>query len=245
MSKYSLKRYVERTLRLEPYKADYRLKELPSYLHESLIGLLLSDGSIERPSKSGGARLSVILGFKTLPYLFHLYNLFEPYIDNNISISEVYNNKTSHAHSIARFKTCMMPIFVYYHNMFYNLDVNLNRYVKIVPKNICNLMTPVVLAHLIMGDGNIQKGSDIIRIYTNSFTKLEVEQLAIAITKNLDIKTKTVHDRNGQYILTISRSQLGKVKVLIGEFVHPSMLYKLGVSEFGFKFNYRNILDKI
>jgi LAGLIDADG DNA endonuclease family len=41
--------------------------------------------------------------------------------------------------------------------MFYKFDDELNRYVKIVPKDIDNLMTPVVLAHLIMGDGNLKK----------------------------------------------------------------------------------------
>jgi hypothetical protein len=72
--------------------------------------------------------------------------------------------------------------------------------VKILPENIDSLMTPVVLAHLIMGDGNLKKGEGIIRIYTNSLTKLEVEKLAITITSKLDIRTKAVHDRNGQYI---------------------------------------------
>jgi hypothetical protein len=59
-------------------------------------------------------------------------------------------------------------------------------------------MTPVVLAHLIKGDGNLKGGEGIIRIYTNSFTRLEVEKLAI--TSKLNIRTKAVHDRNGQYI---------------------------------------------
>jgi len=245
MSDYSLKRYIKSTLKLDSYKADYRLNKLPSYLHETLIGLLLSDGSVERPSKTGGARLSVILGFDTLPYLMHLYNLFEPFIDNHFSISEVNNRQTGNAHSIVRFRTCMSPIFVYYHNMFYKFDDELNRYVKIVPKDIDNLMTPVVLAHLIMGDGNLKKGDNIIRIYTNSFTKTEVEHLAFVITNKLGIITKAVHDRKGQYMLTISKSQLDKVKSLIEPYMHPSMLYKLGISAGQVGFNISNILDKI
>lgn len=102
-----------------------------------------------------------------MPYLLHLYNLFEPYIDSGFSISEVYNNKTGKSYDTARFKTGMMPIFVYYHDMFYNYDENAQRYIKRLPENIDSLMTPVVLANLIMGDGNLKGGEGIIRIYTS------------------------------------------------------------------------------
>lgn len=40
-------------------------------------------------------------------------------------------------------------------------------------------MSPVVLAHLIMGDGNLKLLDEIIHIYTNSFTKGEVELLSL------------------------------------------------------------------
>jgi LAGLIDADG DNA endonuclease family len=153
----------------------YRLMSIfPPYLHQVAIGLLLSDGSIERPTRTGGARLSVILGINSLPYLLHLYNLFEPYIDSGFSISEVSNKKTGKSYDTARFQTGMMPIFVNYHDMFYYYDEVAQRYIKRVPENIDSLMTPVVLANLIMGDGNLKGSEGIIRIYTNSFTRLEV-----------------------------------------------------------------------
>ena len=47
----------------------------------------------------------------------------------------------------------------------------------------------------------------IIRIYTNSFSKEEVELLASSITVKLNILTRVVHDRNNQYVITISKSQ--------------------------------------
>ena len=39
-----------------------------------------------------------------------------------------------------------------------------------------------------------------------------------------------MHDRNNQYMLTISRTQLEKVRELIGPHMHVSMCYKLGLS---------------
>lgn len=96
MSEYSLKRFINRTpvAKLDTVKRESRLLSiLPSHLHQVIIGLLLSDGSIERPAKTGGARLSVILGINTLPYLNHLYGLFEPMTDSGITHVEVENKK--------------------------------------------------------------------------------------------------------------------------------------------------------
>jgi hypothetical protein len=45
------------------YKLKYRSKLImPSYLDQVLIGLLLSDGSLEKSSKTSLARLSVMFG---------------------------------------------------------------------------------------------------------------------------------------------------------------------------------------
>jgi len=68
MSEYSLKRFIKRTLRLDPaLQKDRLMSVLPSYLDQVVFGLLLSDGSVERPTRTGGARLSVILGINTYP----------------------------------------------------------------------------------------------------------------------------------------------------------------------------------
>src|SRR5690348_10843533 len=92
-------------------------------------------------------------------------------------------------------------------------------------------MTPVVLAHLIMGDGNLKSPDKILRIYTNSFIKDDVELLASSITYKFDIKTKVVHDRNNQYIITISKSELHKVKDIIQDHMHSSMFYKIDLDK--------------
>lgn len=96
-----------------------------------------------------------------------------------------------------------------------------------------------------MGDGNLKSKDDIISIYTNSFTKEEVELLALAISKKLRILTKVVHDRKDQYIILISKDQLIKVRELLIPYMHPSMYYKLGLENSNFKFNYKNIIDYV
>jgi hypothetical protein len=82
--------------------------------------------------------------------------------------------------------------------MFYKWDTNLNKNIKIVPIFIIEYMDPIVLAYLIMGDGNWDKGRNRVRIYTNSFTKEEVTSLSIAINSKLNIYTGVLHDRKDQ-----------------------------------------------
>ena len=59
-------------------------------------------------------------------------------------------------------------------------------------------MNPIVLAYLIMTDGNFDKSRNRIRIYTNSYSKLEVEKLAKSIELKLDIYVGVLHDRKDQ-----------------------------------------------
>lgn len=214
----------------EEYKIEYRNKlTMPSYLDQVLIGLLLSDGHLEKSSKTSLARLNVMFGSLHISYLLHLYNLFEPYNDSLVRIIEIYNKNTKVNYTQVGFKTVSLPIFLIYHKLFYVYDEKLKKYIKIVPYNIEDLITPVSLAHLIMGDGNFKSKDKIIRIYTNSFSKKEVERLSIGINNKLGIITKVTHDRNDQYMLTIAKNQLEKIRSLILPYMHESMLYKLGL----------------
>jgi len=65
-------------------------------------------------------------------------------------------------------------------------------------------MTPITLAHLIMGDGNYDSTRNRVRIYTNAFSYEDNLRIAAAVTEKLGISTSVMHDRKDQYILTIN-----------------------------------------
>lgn len=51
MNKTTLLRYVNSLTKLPVHKYEYRIKsKLPKYLNDVLVGLLLSDGHLERSS---------------------------------------------------------------------------------------------------------------------------------------------------------------------------------------------------
>jgi LAGLIDADG DNA endonuclease family len=255
MTNLILKRYILKTLKIENYKQDYRLMDkLPKYLNDTLIGLLLSDGGLQKSSETSNVRLSVTMSMYSYPYIFHLYNLFEPYIDTDLKAIDIKNsnkleyNNNNNKYSTVRFKTISAPQFMYYYNIFYKKNIINNKWEKIIPWELKHNFNAISLAHLIMGDGNYLRERNIIRIYTNSFTQNNVILLSDIINKNLSISSKVVHDRNNQYIIVIEKGNVDLTRKITLPYMHPSMLYKLGVPKSvipNYKFDYFNIIKKI
>ena len=113
--------------------------------------------------------------------------------------------------------------------MFYELNPETNKYIKIVPKNIIDSKNTIVLAFLIMGDGNFDKWRNRVRIYTNSFSKQEVENLSLAINYKLGIYVGVLYDRKDQWILTIGAKNLELLRNTVSVHFHSSMLYRIGL----------------
>jgi hypothetical protein len=87
------------TLKINNYKYDYRLmNKLPQYLNDTLIGLLLLlDEELQKSTHTSSVRLSVTMSVKSYSYIFHLYSLFEPYIDTHLKIIDIKNtNKVNY-----------------------------------------------------------------------------------------------------------------------------------------------------
>jgi hypothetical protein len=200
---------------------------LPQNLNDILIGLMLGDGHLYKSSSTSNSRFEISFGKDREFFAIWVSDLFEDYSNSGIKI--IYYDKSLLSTSFGyRFKTKSLSIFNYYHDLFYKKDNTIWKYKKIVPSNIKNLMNPIVLAYLIMTDGNFDKSRNRIRIYTNSYSKLEVEKLAKSIELKLDIYVGVLHDRKDQWILTIGAQQLDKLRSLVKPHFEPSMLYRLG-----------------
>jgi len=196
--------------------------ELSKYLAQVLTGQLLGDANCSRSSPTSNTRITWSFGLKYEAYSEYIADLFKGYGNTGI-----YYVKSG-----IRLKTLSSSVFNEYYNMFYILCSETEKMKKIVPKNIMRLMTPITLAHLIMGDGNYDKGRNRVRIYTNSFSLEDCELLARSI-KNMGIEVNVMKDKLGskgqQYILTIGAKQLPLLQKLISPYMHESMLYRIGL----------------
>ncbi len=177
-----------------------------------IIGLLLGDGSLYRKNVHSNARLELSFGSKYKDFALSIEDILKDYLSNplksvNIKInSKIYLNY--------RLKTKSLPLFSELFDLFYKLDSEGIKYKKLIPVNIWDLLDPVSLAYLIMGDGNFDKGRNRIRIY-NNFKKQEVELLAKSINLKFGIYVGVLHDRKDQWIMTIGAKQLTSLRELV------------------------------
>lgn len=245
-----------KSLEQRPFSDNW--KTSLSYLEQALIGILLGDGHLEKSSKGvlAQSRLRITFAGKYKELANHIAGIFSEHITSKgLRYSEIKNRDTSELYHRISLTTKVSPLFEFYHKLFYvnlsnltdtatNLDsINdlkantnknvkniKNKYIKIIPSNIEELLTPVVLAFFICGDGNYHKTKQIIRLCTNSYSKKEVELLAKALYNKFNLESRLEHVRNNQYILIIRKSQLPIIQNLVKDHIHPSMLYRIGVN---------------
>ena len=95
-----------------------------------------------------------------------------------------------------------------------------------VPYNIYDLLTPVALAHFIMGDGGFKSKG--IFICTDSYSIQDVVRIMNVLIIRYDLKC-TLHKYADRYRIYISRKSIHKVVKIVKPHFVPSMYYKLGI----------------
>ena len=97
-----------------------------------------------------------------------------------------------------------------------------------MPNNIYELLTPVALAHLIMGDGTT-KNTGLI-ICTDSYTVQDTVLLMNVLIVRYDLKCTLHKSSNGlANRIYISKSSVSKVVEITKPHLIPSMYYKIGI----------------
>lgn len=195
--------------------------KLPPYQKGVIIGLLLSDGWLIFASKTNkNARLGFQQSLTQSNYVLHVFNLLSHYCSNLPQVSKkVRSGKISYA---LGFFTRSLPCFSELHSLFYPTGI------KIIPNNIYELLTPVALAHLIMGDGGFKSKG--IYLCTDSYSIQDVVKLINVLILRYDLKcTLHVSSSGHGYRIYISRNSVGKVVEIVKPHLIPSMYYKVGM----------------
>lgn len=205
------------------------MKKITYNLNKIIIGQILADGHVEITGKN--CRLSFSFGTAYQEYANWIYFLIKDYCSN--SVYTVLSKAKDKSYINYRLKTRTNLIFNQYHEIFYKI-LETGKYRKIVPINIEELICPIVLAHLIIGDGTFSPVDSRIRISTYNYTFQECEMLSKAIKNNCNIVSKVLYDRIGhsgekQYILTIGKNQLIKVQQTVQIDMHQTILYRIGI----------------
>lgn len=115
-----------------------------------------------------------------------------------------------------------MPCLTQFHSLFY-----VNK-IKIVPQNIYELLTPVALAHLIMGDGAVIRHGLI--ICTNSYSIQDIIRLINVLIIRYRLECGLHLKRQNQkieYMIYIRQASMPLLRTIVAPYFHPSMYYKI------------------
>jgi len=190
-----------------------------------IIGSLLGDAYANNRSGEG-VRIYYRQSIIHKEYLFWLYKFFytRGYASNlpPREYSRTIRSKPGKIYYGFEFNTFTFTSFNWIHKLFYKDGI------KIIPFNIVEYLTPLALAVLIMDDGGWANNE--IKIATNSFQLLEIELLSEVLKSKYNIET-TIKNLSGKglYSLYIKKQSIKDIRDLLLPYMHPSMLYKLGI----------------
>ncbi|GAA4910320.1 hypothetical protein GCM10023405_35480 [Streptomonospora salina] len=123
-----------------------------------------------------------------------------------------------------QFFTRSLPCFTELYSLFYPNKI------KVIPVNIYDLLTPVALAHLIMGDGESRTSGLV--LCTNSFTVQDVVRLmnVLIIRYRLGCVLRLKNqNKKTEYLIYIRQDSMPLLRSIVTPYLHPSMHYKLKI----------------
>ena len=213
-------------------RANYTIHQ-DSYLFQALIGLILSDMSVLRAkTRSTGAhpnskrvsnsRLRFGQGWPNVMFLWHVYTLLMEYC-SVFPYSGVTLNKSTGSTDVGFFfNTITLPCFNYFYDIFH-----VDR-VKVVPTMIYDLLTPVGLAYLIMGDGSYHIRDGYVVICTEGFTNPDNLLLMSVLVNKFGLSCRIERHVSSSRII-IRRQSIDLLRSLVLPYMIPEMRYRVGV----------------
>ena len=201
-------------------RSQLSMVKLPLHIQSIMVGLILSDDWITFDSTRSK---NALLGFKqsvsNSSYLWFVFNLLSHYCSSYPSL--VIGVRQGVRYYGLQFKTRAMPCITELRNLFYP---ELSK-TKAIPVNIYDLLTPAALAHLIMGDGSIQRSGLI--ICTDSYTEQDVVRLMNVLIIKYRLDCTLRYHTPTQPRIYIKQHSMPLLRSIIANHFHFSMEYKL------------------
>ena len=142
---------------------------LPLFQKSICVGLLLSDGYLGLSStQSRNARLSLKQSYAYFGYVYFTFLNLSHYCNSCPQLTK--GIRLGNPYFGLQFLTRSLSCFTEIYSSFYDA-----KGIKRIPEDIYNLLTPVALAHLIMGDGQASVHGLI--LCTNSYSIKDVVRL--------------------------------------------------------------------
>lgn len=204
-------------------KIERNMIKLAPTPYSIIVGLLLSDGWLTLSTdKSLNARLGFKQSLDKCSYVLFVFNQLSHYCTSVPSLTtSTRAGKLSYG---LQFFSRSLPCFTELYSLFYPNKT------KVIPANIYDLLTPVALAHLIMGDGEARTAGLV--LCTNSFSVQDVVRLmnVLNIRYGLECLLRLKkQNKKIEYLIYVRQSSMPILRSIVTPYLHPSMHYKLKI----------------
>ena len=192
--------------------------QLAPYQYGVIIGLLLSDGWISLSSKySKNARIGFKQSADRASYVWYVFNLLSHYCGSSPQLTTgVRSGKRYYG---LQFFTIAMPCITELYYLFYPESV------KSIPFNIYELLTPIALAHWLMGDGVATKTGLV--ICTDSYSIKDTVRLMNVLMIRYRLNCTLRVAKKDQYRIYIQQNSMASLVNIVSPYMHSTMLYKV------------------
>jgi len=194
-----------------------------------IIGSTLGDSHLEKRKKGIGTRIIFEQSNKNVEYLmwFHSYLSIRGYCNPNKPKLHKRIKKNGEILFHYRVNSYTYSSFNWIHEMFYKFNTKDNKFIKIIPFNIEEYLTPLALAIWFMDEGSkLGKGA---KIATKCFTIKELTFLCNILHKkyNLTVSIQSGGTNKG-HTLYINKNSMSTFSKLVKPLMLHSLYYKLG-----------------
>lgn len=192
-----------------------------------LIGSILGNSQLEKRNKGKGTRVIFEQYHSNVEYLMWFHKLFSirGYCSPNkprLTTTIKNNNKVLYRYRVSSYTFTSLN---WLHGMFYKDNI------KIIPYNISDYLTPLVLAIWFMDDGYRQ--GKVAKIAINCFTKKELNHLCLILKTKFDLDTSIHNAGNSKgVVIYIKSNSMLTFTNIIKPHMLPSLYYKLGHHKF-------------
>jgi hypothetical protein len=200
-------------------KYELSIIKLPNDIKSIMVGIILSDGHVALNFKAKNAYLILNQSLAKSAYVYFVFSFLNHYCQSYPKLSISYRlDKPSY---MLRIATRSMPCIT---ELYYNYYLNK---IKIIKPSIFFDLTPIALAHWIMGDGTFSgKG---LLLCTDSFKIKEVVLLMNVLMIRYNINCTIRYHSKKYPRIYISKEYIIPLRKIVLPYMDKSMIYKLGL----------------
>ena len=212
--------YLSSTVGSKFTQTELNMVKLPFFVKNVITGILLSDGSIIFGCvRSKNAYLTLTQSISHTGYMYFVFNILAHYC-SSYPVFVKRNRYGKSLHSLV-LRTRSMSCITELHKDYY---INKTKTVKF---SIFTDLTPVALAHWIMGDGTFN-GITLL-LCTDSYSIKQVVLLINVLIIKYDIYCNIRYFKPHLPRIYVIKKYMPKLRLIVKPFMHKSMMYKLGL----------------